>query len=94
MFSKLSRYRLGVDEVALDADGRRLLSKALRPYLPVDGSLQHTVEANDSLSRLATKYYRQSRDWWRLCDANDALDPIAFGQGLGPVKVPRARSGD
>lgn len=70
MFSKISRYRKLPDVVTLDARGRTLESKGLRLTPEVPGQARHIVEGSDRLDQLAHKYYRQSRNWWRLCDAN------------------------
>ena len=70
MFFKNSRYRKLPDEVTVDVKGRRLLSKSLRLLPEVTGTFQHTIEESDRLDHLAYKYYKQSRKWWRICDAN------------------------
>lgn len=70
MFSKLSRYRKLPDEVTLDVKGRRLASKSLRLPPSVEERFVHTLSEGDRLDHLAFKYYRQPRDWWRICDAN------------------------
>lgn len=79
MFSKISRYRKLPDVVTLDARGRTLESKGLRLTPEVPGQARHIVEGSDRLDQLAHKYYRQSRNWWRLCDANpDFASPRAL----------------
>jgi len=70
MFFKNSRYRKLPDEVTVDVKGRRLLSKSLRLPPEVNGTFLHTLEQSDRLDHLAYKYYKQSRKWWRICDAN------------------------
>lgn len=70
MFFKNSRYCKLPDEVTVDAQGRRLLSKSLRLPPQVTGTFLHTVEDGDRLDHLASKYYNQPRKWWRVCDAN------------------------
>ena len=85
MFSKTSRYRKLPDIVAMDASGRSLESKSLRLLPEVSGDFEHTVEAVDRLDHLAHKYYRHSKKWWRICDANPAfLSPLAL---LGKTTV-------
>jgi len=70
MFFKNSRYRKLANEVTVDVKGRRLLSKSLRILPEVNGTFLHTLEQSDRLDHLAYKYYKQSRKWWRICDAN------------------------
>ncbi len=79
MFSKISRYRKLPDVVTVDADGRALASKSLRLLPDAPGDVLHTVEEGDRLDHLAYKYYKQSRDWWRIADANpEVLSPFAL----------------
>lgn len=76
MFSKLSRYRNLPDVVTADVQGRRLASKSLRSIPAVTGVFVHTLEEGDRLDHLAFKYYGETRDWWRICDANpEVLSP-------------------
>ncbi len=79
MFFKKSRYRKLPDEVTVDRQGRRLLSKTLRSQPEVTGIFWHTIEDGDRLDHLAYKYYNQSRKWWRICDANpEFMSPQAL----------------
>lgn len=89
MFSKISRYRKLPEVVAADPRGRRLSSKALRPMPAVSGVLAHTIEASDRLDHLAYKFYKQSRHWWRICDANpEHASPLEL---LGKTPLTRVR---
>jgi hypothetical protein len=79
MFSKISRYRKLPDMVTIDVKGRALESKNLRLLPEVTGIFLHTVEEIDRLDHLAYKYYKQSRKWWRICDANpEFMSPQAL----------------
>ncbi len=79
MFSKRSRYFTLPDEVTVDRHNRFLPAKSLRLKTEVTGTFQHTIEAVDRLDHLAYKYYKQSRNWWRICDANpEFLSPLAL----------------
>ena len=79
MFSKISRYRKLSDVITIDTRGRELESKNLRLLPEVSGKFQHTVEEIDRLGHLAFKYYKQSRNWWRICDANpEFMSPQAL----------------
>jgi hypothetical protein len=70
MFSKISRYRKLPDEVTIDPHGRELTSKNLRLLPEVPSRFRHTVEEVDRLDHLSFKFYKQPRNWWRICDAN------------------------
>lgn len=89
MFSRLSRYRKLPEVVTVDPRGRQLASKALRPMPEVAGVLQHSIEASDRLDHLAYKFYKQSRHWWRICDANpDHASPLEL---LGQTPLTQCR---
>lgn len=79
MYSKISRYRAQPSVVTTDAVGRAVQSTQLRLLPAVDGAIRHTIEDADRLDHLAYRYYRQSRHWWHVCDANpDVLAPQAL----------------
>lgn len=89
MAADTSRYRKQPAEVTVDARGRRLMSRRLRPPPQVHGAFTHTVADGDRLDRLAWAYYHQPRRWWRICDANPAfLDPQDL-LGGGPIVTDR-----
>jgi hypothetical protein len=84
MFSPDSRYFALPDVVAAETDGRVLASKSLRPLPEPVEALLHIVKQTDRLDHLAFTYYEQSRDWWRITDANPGhLSPQAL-LGKGP----------
>lgn len=96
MFSRISRYRKLPDVVTVDARGRVLASRALRLPPATPGTFLHTVEGGDRLDHLGFKYYDQSRDWWRIADANPAfLSPQALlgGTPRRTIEVPVAWEG-
>jgi hypothetical protein len=83
MFDRRSRYYRLPDVVVPDELGRPRAAKALR-RLPLPAArMVHTIDANDRLDHLAYTYYRQSRRWWHIADANPApLSPLALlGRG-------------
>jgi len=89
MFSKLSRYRNLPDEVTVDSQGRRQLSKSLRLLTVLPGQFLQAVDGNDRLDHLAYKYYKEPRKWWRICDANpEFLSPWDL-LGKSPVVTQR-----
>lgn len=89
MFSKISRYQKLADIHAVDAAGRRLASKELRPLPATTGTFRHSIEAVDRLDHLAYRYYQQPLRWWRICDANpEILSPLDL-LGDGPVATVR-----
>src|SRR4051812_28960156 len=58
-----------------------------------DGVVTHTLSEGDRLDHLALRYYRESRAWWRICDANPDLPwPLdVVGRGAHrTVRIPLA----
>lgn len=79
MFSKQSRYRRIPDVTVTDAAGRLVSAKDIRPRPDLTGTYLHTVDAGDRLDQLASTYYGQPLQYWRICDANPAfLSPLAL----------------
>lgn len=86
MFKKNSRYYKLNDVVIQDKNRRSWESKAVRFIDTLGGRFYHTIESGDRLDHLAYKYYRQSKQWWRICDANpEVFSPIDL-LGQSPLK--------
>lgn len=77
-FAPGSRYE-NVEVVAdLDQDGQRRLFLRRRFVAPPDAfaSLgEHSVATGDRLDTIAAAQLEDPLQYWRLCDANAALDP-------------------
>ena len=79
MFLKDSRY-LPLRPFAPDPDGRvDFKGVRPRPIGPAEGVVEHTVNEEDRLDRLAWNYYAADRAWWRIVDANVE---VVFGPDL------------
>lgn len=77
MFNRQSRYYRIPNQVTLDEQQRARESKGVRLLPEVSGKFFHTIESDDRLDQLAYKYYRKSKTWWHICDANpDSLSPL------------------
>ncbi len=83
MFSSTSRYaKLDVATLAVrDSDGetrsiryvqRRFLPSATEAGTPM---VEHTVVQGDRLDNITAKYLADPTQFWRLCDANDVMEP-------------------
>lgn len=77
-FDEFSRY-LGLELLpGTDPDGRLILLVARR-FLPQPASLAEvgtvTVRTGDRLDLIAARQLGDSRWWWRIADANGAIDP-------------------
>jgi len=44
---------------------------------------EHRVEENDRLDNIAAKYFSDPELYWRLCDANGAMNPSALTEKIG-----------
>jgi nucleoid-associated protein YgaU len=78
MFDHTSRYTPIEDARLTLADGRTVAYKRRR-MLPPGAQLaklgETTVEAADRLDLIAARTLGDPEHFWRICDANDALDP-------------------
>jgi nucleoid-associated protein YgaU len=51
-------------------------AKRARPFTPRTGNLHYQVKQGDRLDLLANRFYRNSRLWWLIAEANpDCLYP-------------------
>jgi hypothetical protein len=78
--ASISRY-----DRAADVDP----TTGVRTAPAADGVVTHTVAEGDRLDHLALRYYRESRAWWRLCDANPDLPWPLDVVGRGPHRTVR-----
>lgn len=61
------------------ADGLAVLY-VKRRFIPAPETFatlqEHRVEENDRLDNIAARYFSDPQLYWRLCDANGAMDPV------------------
>lgn len=75
MFFRGSRYEGIPDAVLTTADGRAIRYKRVRFIPNVVGVLGRPVAQGDRLDLVAYEFYQDPEQFWRICDANRALDP-------------------
>jgi hypothetical protein len=79
MFDHTSRYYT-VDTASLTATDGAVTIYVHRRFLPQGVSLPLMLEAavmpGERLDLLANRVYGDPLAFWRICDANDALDPL------------------
>lgn len=75
MFSRTSRYSAVPDSVYTAASGREIAYKRLRAIPSPEAFRVHVVAREDRLDRIAFAYFRDPEQFWRLCDANAAMQP-------------------
>ena len=93
MFEHTSRY-YGATPLSYRRKDRRVVSYAPRRILPQPDTLTTLVEARlsagDRLDLLASATLGDPLLFWRICDANGALDPFDLMTQIGrPIRVPR-----
>ena len=81
MFDPESRYHDLETAQLTTREGRRVAYKRRR-FLPQGATLpllaEVTVRAGDRLDLLAAKALGDPAQYWRLCDANDAMNPATL----------------
>ena len=89
MFPPASRY-FGIETAKLiDATGREIIYLRRR-LLPDSGTMavavEHTVVERDRLDNITARYLDDPEQFWRVADANDAMQPedltVAVGRRL------------
>jgi hypothetical protein len=92
MFEPTSRYYLVETAQRTEADGRVVTYKRRR-FLPRGAALALLVETNvaqgERLDVLTARTLGDPEQFWRVCDANDAMYPpdLVAEDGL-PVRIP------
>ncbi|MFE4513455.1 LysM peptidoglycan-binding domain-containing protein [Kitasatospora sp. NPDC056783] len=77
-YPRTSRYHGVPSAVRTEADGREIPYLRRRLLPGTDGltpAAEHTVSAGDRLDVLAYRYLGSADPWWRIADANPAVDP-------------------
>jgi hypothetical protein len=86
MFFKGSRYERVLDDHYTDpVTRRRVAYKRIRYIASSRARMGHIVSAGDRLDLIATRYYRDPEQFWRICDANLALWPPQLMADKGSV---------
>jgi nucleoid-associated protein YgaU len=67
-------YSLGVIYDAGDLE--YILERPPVKYTPSIDDIYHLVVEGDNLSNLAYRYYKNSKYWWVIADANQIINPF------------------
>ncbi len=86
LFPVTSRY-YGIDTATLEtADGRKIIYLRRR-FVPEPDRFallqEYTVSQGDRLDNIAAQYLGDPEQFWRLCDANAAIDPNELTDNIG-----------
>lgn len=93
MFFEGSRYRRVADAAFVDGLGQAVTLKALREPLATEAALVYQVREGDRLDLLAWRFFKDSRKWWLIADANpDVLDPADLLVPGRSIAIPRDRN--
>jgi hypothetical protein len=88
LFAPTSRYA-GIETATLTAADGSTVAYVKRRFLPQPGDLaqlqRHTVRQDDRLDIIAAKYLGDPQLFWRICDANAAMQPEGLTAQVGRV---------
>lgn len=77
-FPQTSRYAR-VETATFEAPDGRTITHLRRRILPSGETFallqEHTVKEGERLDQIATTYLGDPEQFWRICDANEAMDP-------------------
>lgn len=96
MFERASRYD-GIETVRRTMPDGRVVAYKRRRFLQRGAEMALLVEvrasAGERLDQIAARTLGDSEQYWRICDANDAMNPTALTTrpgGILRVPVPQA----
>lgn len=98
-FPPTSRYA-GVETATKEIPDGRSVVHLKRRFLPAARTLavlqEHTVKEGERLDHIATTHLGDPEQFWRLCDANDAMEPSELTSEPGrtlKVALPEGMTG-
>ncbi len=96
MFEPTSRYRRLSTAIYTTPDGRRILY-VRRRFLPRGNTISVLAEVpiaeGERLDLLAARFLGDPEQFWRLCDANDAMNPFDLAQPGTMLRIPAPEVG-
>jgi hypothetical protein len=92
MFDETSRYA-SLETAHLTTPDGRVIAYVRRRFLPQGDAMPLlvavTVTQGDRLDLIAARALGDPEQYWRVCDANDAMNPAELTQELGrTLRVP------
>jgi nucleoid-associated protein YgaU len=85
-FSSTSRY-YGTETTSLETDKGETVIYLRRRFVPQTDRFsvisQHTVKQGERLDNITNQYLGDPEQFWRICDANGALDPDELTERAG-----------
>jgi hypothetical protein len=87
-FASSSRYASTPTATFVDANGHSIsyLRRRFVPQAEEFVTLElHTVTQGERLDNIAAEYLGDSEQFWKLCDANDAIRPEELTESAGTI---------
>ncbi len=85
-FPVTSRY-YSIATAQLQTTGGRTITYLRRRFAPpahrFDVLVEHTVLSGDRLDNITAQYMNDPEQFWRICDANNAMQPEELTQSVG-----------
>jgi hypothetical protein len=86
MFPKSSRY-YGIETATMKTSAGSEVAYLRRRWLPPAAAIaapaEHQVQENDRLDNLTARHLGDPEQFWRLCDANNAMHPQELTATVG-----------
>jgi len=86
MFEYTSRYYAIEQVISVAPDGREMIF-IRRRFLPDPASAvpiaEHTVTQGERLDQITARYLTDPEQFWRVCDANNAMNPEELTSEIG-----------
>ena len=96
MFPVTSRY-YGIETAKFVSPNGRQIVYLRRRFLPLATTAiltEHTVTQSDRLDNITARYLGDPEQFWRLCDANNAMHPDELTAELGRrINIPLIQGG-
>lgn len=85
MFSVTSRYYNIETVKTVDANGRQIVYLRRRFLPPATSAIlaEHTVTQDERLDNITARYLGDPEQFWRVCDANNAMHPEELTAEIG-----------
>jgi hypothetical protein len=78
LYPSNSRYH-GIGTATLTTASGKQITYLRRRFVPAGSDLEllqeHTVTGGERLDQIAARYFDDAEQFWRICDANDAIRP-------------------
>jgi hypothetical protein len=86
MFPINSRY-LGIETATIETADRKTIIYLRRRFIPSPDRfallLEHVVTQGDRLDNITAQYLGDPEQFWRVCDANNAMRPDELTETIG-----------